>query len=51
MFSEMEFRNSTGFAEIGAGSEEFRGGNKKEGGMCDICAFTGEEFYSPEEDI
>jgi hypothetical protein len=51
MISEMEFLNSAGFAEIGADSEEFNGGNTNEDGMCEIGGFAGEEFYWPEMDI
>ena len=51
MISEMEFRNATGFAEIGADSEEFYGGNKNEDGISDFGAVTSEECGGPEEDI
>ena len=51
MISEMEFLYSTRFAEIGAETEEFDGGNKNEDGISDFGAFTGEECGSPEEDI
>ena len=34
MTLEMEFLNSTGFAEIGYNDEEFYGGNTNEDGIC-----------------
>ena len=50
-FSEMEFLKPTGFAEIGADSAEFNGGNKNEDGISDYGAYNSEECGSPEEDI
>ena len=51
ILAEIEFFYSTGFAEIGADSEEFNGGNKNEDGIDDIGAVIGEEFYCAGEDI
>ena len=51
MISEMEFRKPTGFAEIGAESEEFRGGNKNEDGISDFGALESEECDWLEMDI
>ena len=47
----MGFLNPTGFAEIGAESEEFNGGNTNEDGIDDIGAVKGEECDWAGEDI
>ena len=51
MTSEIDFLNSTGFAEIGAENEEFYWGNKKEDGISDFGTIDGEECDWPEMSI
>ncbi len=51
MISEIDYLKPTGFAEIGADSEEFNGGNKNEDGISDFGANNSEECDSSEEEI